>query len=646
VPPLTVTGPALVLRHLVDLAAVTVLLAVCAAVGLQALAWLRVRYEAPLESLLFGLGIGSGVVATTLLVMGLAGALGGRAPELTVLIFGVIAARQLAALPSYLRGALRSLIGTGGPADFTVLAITAAAASFVLLLAIAPVTDWDSLTYHLRVPAQFLERGRIFLPEDNLHVAFVGLPHMLYLPLLRVGSSSAPAVLSAALTIAFGLTTFALASRFWGRACGLVSLALLWSSPVILLVGGTPRIDVTVGLFLLLAHYALLLALRTDSGTGHVYVGGLLAGFALGGKYHALLYDAALAPLAFAAARANAASLKQAASKAAVASGLAAAAAAPYLLKNLLLLGAPLYPFFVRPALEPWLVPVLQSATVPLGAGAGAFHALADVRRHFNLVDAFLHPGRLTVESEGQFYYASPVFVMLLLWPMVRRDRVLNWLGLPAVAYLVVLLWAFPATNLRYLVPALAPLSIVAVVIATEVASRLRFRPALRLVVPLLGGVALGPSAAAAAGWLSGTPLFSHAVGLTSDSLYLATPRFSDHWRVVRYVNDSLPRNARVLAFFEARAYAMNRSVLADPRLTNWPLLAETRAPDDCLQSLGITHVLVGHGSIGYYLSRGLDPAALRLDAFDRFVARCLEPIFAVSGATVYRLAPPSAAGI
>src|SRR5262249_10115931 len=153
---------------------------------------------------------------------------------------------------------------------------SAAAVGFVFLVAIAPPADWDSLMYHLRLPAQFLERGQIFLPEDNLHVAFVGLPHMLYLPLLRVGSSSAPAVFSAALTLALGLSVFALGSRFWGDVCGLSGLLLLWSSPVLLLVGGTARIDVTGALFLLLAHYALLLAISSKSEGDKVYIAGLL----------------------------------------------------------------------------------------------------------------------------------------------------------------------------------------------------------------------------------------------------------------------------------------------------------------------------------------------------------------------------------
>ena len=639
-----VTGLALVLRHLTDLGAVAALLAVCTVVGLEVLARLRVRYDAPLEALLFGVSLGAGVVATVLLGLGLAGLLGSAAPLLVVLACAGIGARQWRLLPGFLLGALRALVGRGGRARVAILTASGAAACFVLLLAIAPPVDWDSLMYHLRVPAQFLEQGRIFLPEDNLHVAFVGLWHMLYLPLLLVGSASAPAVLNAAMTIALSLAMFALASRFWGESYGAASLLLLWTSPIVLLVGGTARIDVTLAVFLLLAQYALLLALRRAGDPGNVYVAALLAGIALAAKHQALLYDAALTPLAFAAVRSQTPNLRQAAAKLTWCLALAIGVALPFLAKNALLLGAPLYPFFAPPALEPWLVPLFHQNTVPPGAAAGAFHALAHVREPFNLGDAFLHPGRLTIEKEGAFYYATPVFLVLLLWPALRRDRTLSWLGLPAVGYLVILLGAFPRTNLRYLIPAIAPLTVAAGVIAVSLGQRRLPRWALAAAGVLLAVLALGPSLRTASAWLFRTRLVAYALGRTSADAFLATDGasgFSGYSRTVRFVNDSLPPDSRVLELFEGRGYSFDRTVLADPRLTNWPLLAGTSAPDDCLRSLGVTHVLIGAASIDTYVSRGLSRDAVRLEALERFIARCLRPVHIVSGLPLYRVAPP-----
>jgi len=635
----------LLLRHMCDLGAVATLLAVCAAVGLEILARLHVRHDSALDALLFALTLGAGVVATVLLALGLGGLLGGPAGPLAVLLCAGIGARQWRRLPGLLLGALRSVAGNGGRARVAILTVSGAAASFVFLLAIAPPVGWDALMYHLRVPAQFLQRGRIFLPDDNLHVAFVGLPHMLYLPLLRIGSVSAPAVLNAAMTVVLALAVFSLASRFWGGASGIASLLLLWTSPIILLVGGTARIDVTLGVFLLLAHYALLLALRREGDPANVYVAALLMGFALATKLHALLYGAALAPLALAVLFQQTGSLGRAAVRFALCMALVILAAAPYLAKNVVLLGAPLYPFFTTPMLEPWLVPVFHQTAVPPGAAAGAFEALAQVRRSFNLADAFLHPGRLTIEREGAFWYASPAFLLLLLWPALRRDRTLAWLGVPAVGYAVVLLGAFPRTNLRYLIPSVAPLTVVAAVIVVLVGGRAVPRRVLGLAGTLAAALALGPSLATASVWLSRTKLLGYAAGRTSAEEFLATHRasaISPYWQVVRFANDSLPASSRVLELFEGRAYYFRRAVLADPRLSNWPLLGGTSAPDSCLHSLGVTHVLIGEGAIGYYVGRGLRPDAIRLDALERFKSRCLRPLYSAPGLTLYRVTPPS----
>lgn len=636
---MNVTGFPLVLRHVVDLGAVAALLTICTAVGLELLDRIGVRHDRSLDSLLFGMSTGAGIVAAVLLLEGLAGTIKGAAPELTVVTLGAMGFRRLKSVPGLLKDTGANLWGSGGPIATVTIGLSACAGTFLILLALSPPMDWDALMYHLRVPAQFLDRGRIFLPEDNLHAALIGLPHMLYLPLLRVASPAAPALLSAGFTICLSLSAYATASRFWGRACGLWSLLLLWGSPIILLVGATARVDVTVALFLLLAQYALLLALwGGEADRRNVYVAAALAGFAVGVKYHAALYDVMLVPLACAAIRVCTPARKEMAATLATAVGVAGLAVAPYLVKNLLLLGAPLYPFFARPLLEPWLVPLLHRLTVPEGAAAGAFQALAQVRKDFNLADAFFHPGRLTVEMEGSFYFANPLFIVLLLWPFVRRDRTFWWIAAPAVAYLVALIVRFPATNLRYLIPSLAPLTIASVVVAAEVSSRIQPRLAAKVAAPLLAGVALGSSAGAAAGWLSGTRLFSHAVGLSSDSLFLSNPGFSQHWRVVDFINDSLPTSARILEVFEARAYSIRRTVLADPRLSNWPLLAGTVAPEECLHSLGITHVLVGQASLAYYRSRGLEPEALRADALERFTTRCLRPVFSVPGTTLYAI--------
>ena len=94
--------------------------------------------------------------------------------------------------------------------------------------------------YHLRVPAQFLEAGRIYLLEDNLHVAYVQLVHMLYLPLLAYGSTSGPALLRPFLLF-YSAWRFSLLRVVSSRTNGRFQLDILWQPANLMAVWTTKR---------------------------------------------------------------------------------------------------------------------------------------------------------------------------------------------------------------------------------------------------------------------------------------------------------------------------------------------------------------------------------------------------------------------
>ena len=218
--------------------------------------------------------------------------------------------------------------------------------------------------YHLQVPKQWLLEGRMFVPDGNDQASLIGLAQMLYLPFLAIGSSATPAVLSAALAVILGLTAFSICARLWPPPTRNYILVTLWGSPAIILVGMTARVDVTVTLFTLLAHYALLLAWTDRDGGPWLDIGAALAGLAFGVKYHGGLYAAALLPLLILVCHRNAklgSSMWVALARFGV---VAAVSASPWLLKNGLLFHAPFYPFLSHqtPA-DAWLASFPASAT-------------------------------------------------------------------------------------------------------------------------------------------------------------------------------------------------------------------------------------------------------------------------------------------
>src|SRR5690606_27684524 len=130
--------------------------------------------------------------------------------------------------------------------DLVTWTVFIAVAMVHLTGALVPVTDWDSLMYHVDVPTSFLAEGRLHVPEDNLHVAYVGLWHMLYLPFLSVRAVYGLALLNATYAILLGLAVLIVGERLFGRVVAVGSFLMLWGSSSLVLIATTPRIDVSV----------------------------------------------------------------------------------------------------------------------------------------------------------------------------------------------------------------------------------------------------------------------------------------------------------------------------------------------------------------------------------------------------------------
>jgi 4-amino-4-deoxy-L-arabinose transferase-like glycosyltransferase len=134
---------------------------------------------------------------------------------------------------------------------------------------------------------------------------------------------------------------------------------MLLGSPAFVLVAITARVDVTLVLALVAAHLALLAAADAPAGDAAasddrrlLVVAAALVAVAMGIKPQAGAYAIALIPLGWRAARGWRAAI--------VAATVAAALSAPWYLKNLWLVGAPLYPKGAPGWFEPWLAELFR----------------------------------------------------------------------------------------------------------------------------------------------------------------------------------------------------------------------------------------------------------------------------------------------
>lgn len=592
------------------------------------------------ERLVFGVGLGMSVLGTALLAAAFVHVLH---PIPIVLLLAAAAAmgrRPIRELPRELSSGTRnwwSRTPSGWRA--AALAVTALAAIALFLQALLPPTDWDVLMYHLPVPKAFLDAGGLTVPIGNLHVAFAGLLHMLYVPLLAFGSPSAPALLSAACALLLAAATAVLADRFVGNRTSALALLLLWSTTVILLVSATARVDVALAFLLVLSTHAALAACESERTAEWLLLAGVTAGAAVAVKLTAALFAIALTPLVVWSVWQRSRGVVRGLPLVLCFGVPLLLVAAPWLIKNGVLLGAPFYPVIGGHRAPPWLAGLYPGGVPWSSVPHEAFRALAQVRQPFNFTDLIFHPARLTPEAEARHYVISPFLILVPGALLLRRARSALWLLVIGLLFGALIVVPRGTTNLRYLLPAVPLLTIVAAAVADRLA---RWLPGARVGEGLLAlgvVVALVPAARLEVSRIDRRRGLSYAVGTLTDRAYLASapePGFPPLYAMSRYVNEHLEPRSRILMLFEARGWYFRRTVLQDNNLTNWPLLTPLLDRDPCLASTGITHVLVNAGVRFFYERRGLDPTVVRWPEFPRFERRCLRRVVEEGGFVLY----------
>ena len=618
------TGLPLLLAHIVAVGASLLLLAIWVGIGgtVRRLVAGPQSLDSPTRWLVDAM-LGAGSLATIMFTVGALGLLTVPVVLGTTVLAGVLAWRDMTGALREAQRAIADLFSVSGAAAAGTLAVLIFAA-LLLAGAVAPPTDWDTLTYHLRIPLGFLDTGRIELPRDSFHVGHVRAAQFSTLPLLAAGILVGPSVMQVLSLGLLILGTFALATAVrLSRSGSWLAIATLLGCPIIALGAITARVDIMLMASLLAAHLVLLKAdAPPEIRPRLVLVAALLVGVALAIKPQAGAYALALVPIGLRAAR----SVRLAAGAAAV----AAAVAAPWYLKNMVLVGAPLYPIGAPGWFEPWLAEIFGGRVIPPFIDRSPLSAIPSATKTFNLLDAFTSPERLTIEGEGRFYALSPV---LLLLPLValqwRSRRTAIETALLGVAYATVAIIVLrDGLNLRYLMPGLPALAVGAAAAADGVVVRLNAAAAVRrLVFGVLVVVALIPLAPALSARFGGEMiLVRHALGAASSrDVWERHPDITVAFYapVIANVQQLVPRDARVLMFWEARALPLQREVIADVMLSNWTYLAQSPAVDRCLAGTGITHILVNFSALRYYLGRGAQAQTFRLDDLRRFLSRC-----------------------
>ncbi len=290
----------------------------------------------PDQRLLLAVVLGFGILSAAILLLGLMGIVRSDVAWLLVILGLVLGRRSLRPLAADLHTTIVDLRPHGWFAWIGAV-YCGVVLSVALLQALAPVTAWDGLAYHLSGPQLYQQLGRIAQPVDNPYLGFPQFGEMLFLQLQLMGGQT-PSVLHWCFALLTTLLVAGEARRLWNQPVGWVAAALYLSAETIVVEAGWPYIDLMLA-FTVLAAYVCLAAWRADRQTKSLVLAAVFIGLSMATKYSAAPIAAAFVVLVL--WRGQGERIRSVV----IGGGVAAIVALPWYLKSWMLLGNPFYPF-------------------------------------------------------------------------------------------------------------------------------------------------------------------------------------------------------------------------------------------------------------------------------------------------------------
>ena len=461
---------------------------------------------------------------------------------------------------------------------------------------LTPEIFYDSLLYHLALPRLYLLNHKIFHVSWNLFSNYPCLGEMLYTFAVSVQGDELAKLINLSVSVLCAAAVYLVSCRLFDRRVGILATAFFYITPITSTLSWTTGVDLFVVFFILLAFYAFFNSFP-------VYVVALFAGLALSCKLTALFFIPAFLILYI--------SKKAKLKDIFIFVVIILAVFAPWLIKNIIYTGNPLFPhlrnFFGGTVLNEDSFKILIAE-------------LRDTKIR-NILDVLKLPWDLTVNVPpfGR-YMIGPMFLFLIPLIFIRglsrapsrapdivrsgSGTVPNYMKYIPLFFLSCLIFWVVVTQLsRYFLPGIAVLSII---LAYSCVKFFDFKGILKHTI--FAGIIL----------ILGLNIcwsfyllnyyfkpFCVVTGLQSREEYMMyeKPHYP-YYVVFKYINENLPEDSKILFVGETRGFHSLRNFVASSAFDLNPfleLLKTCKTHVEIYENLNkqnFTHILINYKEI------------------------------------------------
>jgi hypothetical protein len=397
----------------------------------------RLRLQDPLLVAATSIALGAGLTAIFLTVAAALGAL--KLPVVLALQIGwtVLAVAGGREFLSVLR-AEEDIKQSRSIWRILLIVILASTGLATLIATLAPPSSIDATVYHLRIPREFLRTGGLVPLKDDVRMFQPLYIQMLFAAGMSLHDDVLAALIHWFLGVAAALTAGAWARRLGARSA-LFSVVLFAVNPLIVWESTSCFVDLGLALF---TGLGLLWASRPELGNAALGVAAGCAGLAAGSKFTGCASAALIGAMAAASVWPD---RRSAIRRLAVVGGVAVLIAAPWYIRNAVVIGNPFYPL-ANHLFGGQAMPA-SSWSWTYGLGRDFLHLLTSP---FDLIwrgDAF---------DSG--WATGPAYLALIPVALLARDRprIRTTVAILIGAYWV--FWFYTSPQTRFLLP-LSPLA-------------------------------------------------------------------------------------------------------------------------------------------------------------------------------------------
>jgi hypothetical protein len=509
-----------------------------------------------------------------------------------------------------------------------------------LTTALLPPTSWDGLFYHLKGPKLYLQAGGLIGGLDIPHLSFPSLLEMLFLWAMALrGDTVAHLVHFSFVFLLMGLVT--LLAREWLKLSqSRVAVLLLFTMPMFLTLGTWAYNDLALAFYGAAALYLFGLWYTGQTSSAPLVLSGVMAGLAMSLKYTSLITPLILLLFIVWVDRANWRLAWRHSLAFALPAGLLVA---PWLIKNWLLTGNPVYPFVFG---GQYWDSYRAAAYAEVGTGIG-FDPIAILRLPYDLT--------LGLQDASQDGFTGPLFLAFLPLLLVVGLSKLRLKAPPGWRFLLLfalghyLFWLIGVISSgalwqsRLLLPAFVVLCPAIAWLWQETGQldhpQFSLRRFLNIALGLVLVLALVNQLLL---WLPEAP-WAYLFGQETRSANLER-RLGGHFIAMERLNNDLPPDSVVLFLWEPRSYYCDLDCRPDSILDRWGhleyLYGDAAGIAAAWQAQGITHVLLWRTALDFVVSQQAADGlyAVNEPLLNDLTNRYLQPVDVFGGYELYAL--------